>query len=81
MTHQYIVVTKQFAEQHDGQKDGCNVFHAWQTSDGRYVTGVGAIDEFPELFGSNDAVIVTLGPQDFPAPVSTISALNDAEDA
>lgn len=72
--HKYIVIPAGFVEKYSNGKlkIGVNQFHAVQTLDGRWVTSINALDEFPnqmqELSRGNSPVFdtVELTPDDFP---------------
>jgi len=49
-TYLYAVIPSTFVQKYLHYKSGVNEFNAVQTNEGCWVTGAGALDEFPNLF-------------------------------
>jgi len=66
MKNYYIEITEDFAATNNGYTKGACIFNSVKTKEGKWVTSVNALNEFPELFeGVEMGVPVALSPEDF----------------
>jgi hypothetical protein len=61
-----LLLSEEFALKNKGHKNDCNIFDFGITIDGRYVTSLNALNEFPELFEGTDFETINVLTTDFP---------------